>query len=244
MIVNYTALGWQIVSQRAHGLLAAAIANAWHHKVRTERWIETLLAVAEHDDAQTELECIDLLTSQGGPVDFSMRKMEYAHCIDTMTRAYNKSTYIALLSSMHLHFLCEGNADNKQDVKKFIEEQKAQRNKWLKHLDLSAEQLEHDYRLLEWCDALSLLLCKNESQPEGRSIEISKGPDGKMHRLKALDQATLTVEPWPFEQEHFDVYYEYCLLPQLSYKSDDEFKKAYQNCTRQTRTISFKKNNN
>jgi hypothetical protein len=99
MIVNYTSLGWEIVSQRAHGLLAAGIANAWQHKIRTERWVEVLIAIAEHDDAQIELERTDLLTDQGGPVDFAMRKMEYAHCLDTMTRAYNKSTCIAFINA-------------------------------------------------------------------------------------------------------------------------------------------------
>jgi hypothetical protein len=240
MIVNYTSSGWEIVSQRAHGLLAAAIANAWKYKVRSKRWVETLIAIAEHDDAQIELERTDLLTDQGGPVDFAMRKMEYAHCLDTMTRAYNKSTYIALLSSMHLQFLCEGSAGDDKDIVKFIKEQKVQRANWLKAIGLTAGELEHDYRLLEWCDALSLLLCKHQCPPEGRSLEISVGPDSKSHQLKALNQQHLTVEPWPFEQQHVELYYEYCLLPQLTYTTAD-FKQAYQSCTRQIRTVNFKK---
>jgi hypothetical protein len=55
MIVNYTEAGWEVITQRAHGLLAAQIAGQWKHIVRTGRWTETLLAIAEHDDAQVEL---------------------------------------------------------------------------------------------------------------------------------------------------------------------------------------------
>lgn len=241
MIVNYTSSGWEIISQRAHGLLAAAIANAWQHKVRTRRWVETMIAIAEHDDAQIELERQDLLTDQGGPVDFSMKKMEYGHCLDTMTRAYNKSTYIALLSSMHLQFLCEGSAGDDEGIVRFIKEQKVQRTNWLKTIGLTVEELEHDYRLLEWCDALSLLLCKHQCPPEGRSVEISVGPDNKSHQLKALNQQDLTVEPWPFEEQHIEFYYEYCLLTQLTYNNAEDFKQNYQKCIRHIRTVSFKK---
>ena len=68
MIVNYTEQGWEIITQRAHGLLAVQIAMQWRIKDRPERWVETLIAIADHDDAQTELEDDDLLTPQGGPV--------------------------------------------------------------------------------------------------------------------------------------------------------------------------------
>jgi hypothetical protein len=35
MIVNYTEAGWEIVTQRAYGLLAAQIAQQWKHGSRT-----------------------------------------------------------------------------------------------------------------------------------------------------------------------------------------------------------------
>ena len=44
MIVNYTDRGWEIISQRAHGLLAAQAAMAWRVKDRPERWTETVLS--------------------------------------------------------------------------------------------------------------------------------------------------------------------------------------------------------
>ena len=80
MIVKYTDSGWEVITQRAHGLLAAEIAAQWKHNIRTERWTETLLAIAEHDDAQVELQRTNLLTPQGGPVDFKMNAFEERHC--------------------------------------------------------------------------------------------------------------------------------------------------------------------
>jgi len=73
MIVNYSAEGWEIITQRAHGLLSAQIAMQWRKKDRPERWTETVLAIADHDDAQIELEANDLLTPLGGPVNYKMK---------------------------------------------------------------------------------------------------------------------------------------------------------------------------
>jgi hypothetical protein len=105
MIVNYTASGWEIITQRAHGLLSAKIAQAWTRDIRTGRWTETLLAIAEHDDGQVELEQDDLLTEQGGPINFKMKDYDPAHCRRTLDFALSKSRYIALLCAMHLEFV-------------------------------------------------------------------------------------------------------------------------------------------
>lgn len=239
MIVNYTEQGWEIISQRAHGLLAASVAQQWQHSVRTSRWIETLIAIAEHDDAQVELAQSNLLTSDGGPLNFAMRKMDLQHCQETILRAYNKSTYIALMSSRHLDFLCDDAGANKE-IKQFITEQQKQRKKWIKTVGLTTEQLEHDYQLLEWCDALSLLLCQNQIQPEGRAIEISKGPDGEIYTFTANNDGSLAVSPWPFHQDGFDIFCEARTLKQLSYKNNEEFKAAYQNCEPIIKTWTFK----
>ncbi|WP_295771309.1 DUF3891 family protein [uncultured Mucilaginibacter sp.] len=241
MIVNYTVGGWEIITQRAHGLLAASLASNWSKNVQSHRWIETLIAIAEHDDAQLEMEQANLLTPQGGPVDFAMRGMELSHCRETMTRACSKSIYIALLCSYHLNFLCNDN-NNDADLKAFLNEQKALRKKWLEQLGMTNSDLQHDYRLFEWCDALSLLLCTQKCQPEGRSLDVSKGPDGNLHKLKAIDSEYLTIEPWPFEQDQFTVQCEARTIEQLAFKNDEEFKRRFNGCIPELRTWKFKKN--
>eukprot|EP01037_Dinobryon_pediforme_P013148 gene13148-13250_t len=120
----------------------------------TERWIETLLAIAEHDDAQVELERVDLLTPQGGPVDFKMKVFDERHCIQTLDFAWPKSRNIALLCSMHLEFIYGAACAENAKAAKFIKEQKLLQKHWRKELNLTTAEAPRDYRLLEWCDAL------------------------------------------------------------------------------------------
>jgi hypothetical protein len=241
MIVNYTEEGWEIITQRAHGLLAAKIAMQWQHSVRTERWMETLIAIAEHDDAQVELERDNLLTPQGGPVNFKMNVFEEHHCTQTMDFALSKSRYIALLCSMHLEFVYGAACAENPNATHFMREQRLLQKHWRKELKLTIAEAERDYRLLEWCDALSLLLCQHENQPEGRAIEISNGPDEKEYRLMQAGPETLTIVPWPFETNQFELYFETRLIPQLAFKDAAEFRAAFRSAPVTEKRWLFKK---
>ncbi|MDB5149375.1 MAG: hypothetical protein JWQ57_3395 [Mucilaginibacter sp.] len=227
MIVNYTEHGWELITQRAHGTLAAALASHWRHDVRTEKWLETLLAIAEHDDARVESIDEKILTKQGGPFDFKMTAFDYKHCTRTYEASLSKSRYVALLCSMHLDFvygrLSQGHAEGMQ----FMKEQAALRKKWMTELGISEQQADRDYRLLEWNDALSLLICQREYQPQGRSVEISMGPDGQRHVLTQKTPGVLHVSPWPFEENEFEVQLESRLLGQLTFKNNDDFRNAF-----------------
>lgn len=237
MIVNYTEEGWEVITQRAHGLLAAQIAMQWKFTIRTERWPELLLAIAEHDDAQVELERDNLLTPQGGPVNFAMKKFEQRHCTQTMDFALSKSCYIALLCSMHLDFVY----GKEQAAAGFLKSQKFLQKAWRKELKLTVAEAERDYRLLEWCDALSLLLCQHENQPQSRAIEVSNGPDDKSYWLIQTAPGNLAVEPWPFEEPQFELYFEIRLIPQLKFKNAEEFRAAFQGAEVSEKRWLFKK---
>ncbi|RYU90027.1 DUF3891 family protein [Mucilaginibacter terrigena] len=225
MIVNYTEQGWEIITQRAHGLLAAQIAMQWRKKDRPERWTETLIAIADHDDAQTELEADDLLTTQGGPVDFSMKKFEAEHCQRLHNFSVSKSRYIALLTSVHMSFLHKGEGETKPGVRSFLAEQEKLQKQWMKELGITQKEIDHAYGLMEWCDAFSLLLAQHEVQPENRTIEVSRGPDDKQYKLMRKDNGTLTIKPWPFEDVSFTLSLESRTLATLKFKSNDQFKK-------------------
>lgn len=186
-----------------------------------------MLAIAEHDDAHIELERDNLLTPQGGPADFKMRRMEYLHCVKTLDFSLSKSTYIALLCSMHLDFLLSGESGSDADATRFMREQKENRAKWRKQLGMSAKAVEKDYRLLEWCDALSLLIAQRDNQPEARAVEISRGPDGNLHRLIQTGDQQLSVEPWPFEENSFKLCYETRLVKQLQFKDSADFRRYF-----------------
>ena len=170
-----------MITQRAHGLLAAQLAMHWREKDRPPRWTETVLAIAEHDDAENELDGEELLTPTGGPLQFSMKKFELAHSRKLSSLTVTKSRYIALLTSLHMQFVYGTFATEDASAKEFLEGQKALQATWRKELGLSKEELLRIYSLLEWCDAFSLLLCKGELQPEKRKLEISTGPDKTMY---------------------------------------------------------------
>ena len=226
MIVNYTNKGWEIVTQRAHGLLAAQIAMHWAKQERPQRWTETVLAIAEHDDARTELESDQLLTPQGGPLNFDMQLFDPDHCRLMFNTSLSKSRYIALLTSLHMVFLFKKEADTNPLVKPFLKEQEKLQKQWLKELHIDHGEAQRIYRLLEWCDALSLLLCQHEVQPEERSVEISQGPDGTSYHLLSKGNQ-LTINPWPFEDSSFELRLEKRVVPQLQFKSNEEFKSQF-----------------
>ena len=227
MIVNYTEKGWEIITQRAHGLLAAQVVMQWRIKDRPERWIETVLAIAEHDDASIELEADDLLTPQGGPVNFKMKKFEEDHCRRLQDLSSSKSRYIGLLTSMHMVFLHTKEAKTNPEAKKYLKGQERLQAKWLKELNISKEEASRIYGLMEWCDAFSLLLCLHEVQPENRVIEVSQGPDDKQYKLLQKDNGSLSIQPWPFEVTNFKLNIEYRIINQLQFKDANEFKAEF-----------------
>lgn len=227
MIVNYTEAGWELITQRAHGILAAQIAQQWKKVGRPQRWMETLLAIAEHDDAMIELDGEQLLTEAGGPLNFTMKNFELEHCQRLSRFTQSKSRYIALLTSMHMDFIYRKDMQQDPAAREFLEEQRKLQARWRKELGLGKEEAEKIYAFMEWCDAFSLLLCQRAVQPESRAIEISRGPDGEKYELFQVSEERLTLEPWPFEETSFDVAFESRTVAQLGFASSDELRAAF-----------------
>lgn len=227
MIVNYTEKGWQVVTQRQHGILAAQFAAEWKISERPERWVETLLAIAEHDDAEVELDGENLLTSSGGPLNFDMKEFDAAHCEKLSVLSITKNRYIALLISLHMEFLYNKDAETNAKAKSFLKEQGILRQNWMHELNLKEKEVLRIYDLLEWCDACSLLLCQGLVQPKKRKLEISTGPDKKRYFLLQTGDQQLTVTPWPFETGKFVVNFEWRLMNQLQFTSSAEFRKEF-----------------
>ncbi|MBB1286179.1 DUF3891 family protein [Flavisolibacter sp. BT320] len=115
----------------------------------------------------------------------------------------------------------------KSGKKAILGEQSRLQNKWLKELDITKKEALRIYDLLEWCDALSLLICKSELQPEERRIEISTGPDKKMYHLVQLNSDALSVDLWLFEVAGFSVHYDYRVIQQIQFSSSKEFRDAF-----------------
>lgn len=239
MIVTYNEQGWKVITQRAHGIVAAQLAFEWRVKERPQRWVETVLAIAEHDDAENELDGETLITDSGGPLNFDMKNFELPHCQKLSSLTISKSRYIALLTSMHTTFLYEKDKEQIPEAKQFLKEQATLQATWRRQLGINKEEAIWTYSLLEWCDALSLLICKNNMQPEQRSTEISTGPDKKKYSLIQLDEQTLTVQPWPFEAQRFAVNFEFRIINQLQFASSAAFREAFLKTEVQEKTWMF-----
>ena len=227
MIVIYKEEGWEVITQRAHGIVAAQLAAQWKASHRPERWLETILAIAEHDDAENELDGETLITEAGGPLNFAMKNFDLEKCRKLASLTITKSRYIALLSSMHMTFLYEKDAASDAKAKAFLKEQSALQRKWRTELSLSDEEALRIYDLVEWCDALSLLICKGDMQPEERRLEISMGPDKKTYYLVQTGEDVLSVDPWPFEGKGFWVNFEYRTLNQVQFRSSADFRALF-----------------
>ncbi len=227
MIANYTREGWELITQRAHGILAAQVAMHWKEEQRPERWLETLLAIAEHDDAMIELEGEQLITEAGGPLNFTMKNFELEHCVRLSRFTQSKSRYIALLTSMHMDFVYRKDIQTDPAAADFLENQRTLQAQWRKELGLSKDAAERIYAFMEWCDAFSLLLCQHAVQPERRGIEVSSGPDGQRYELCQVGEGELTLLPWPFVPQRFDVYFESRVLKQLQFDSSEALRAAF-----------------
>lgn len=239
MIVNYSDAGWEIITQRAHGLLAAQICARWKISKQPSRWVDTLIATAEHDDVYNEFENDDLLNEHGGPVNFKMTSFRKDYCERQLKMALTKSRYIALLIARHIHFV----HGKEPAATAFCKDLRKKERIWLAETRATKSEIDASYELLEFCDAFSLLICQGLIQPEQRKIEISNGPDQKTYTLFAAPDQSLIVEDWPFEPEEFKINYESRTLSQLAFKSVAAFKKAVDLAKVDFHELTIKKNN-
>jgi hypothetical protein len=82
------------------------------------------------------------------------------------------------------------------------------------------DDAESAYDFMQWCDRLSLILCQHQIPEAGRTLEISKGPDGTHYSVKQGTDSTLTVVPWCFEEEKFVVNAEASDLSEIKFEGN------------------------
>lgn len=222
MIVNYTEGGWKIITQRSHGLLAGQLCGNWKMAQQPERWIETLVAAAEHDDVYNEFEESDLLNQNGGPVNYTMTKFCKTDCDRLLDMAATKSAYIALLTSRHIQFV----HGKEKAAQSYCRALKKREKVWMGIISATTSQIDYAYQLLQFCDAFSLLICQGAIQPEQRKMEISKVADQQIYQVWSPQDKHLVVTPWPFEKPSFKVNYESRLLTELVFRDIAHFRKA------------------
>jgi hypothetical protein len=235
LIVNYSEHGWNVITQRSHGLLAAQICAQWRKDKQPARWVETLIATAEHDDQNDELSDDDLIAESGGPKNFKMKDFDKVSCERLLEMSLAKGRYIAILISMHMRFLYK----NHRAARRYCASLARKEKGWVVEAQTTNEQVNASYELLEFCDALSLIICQKQLQPENRKMEISCGPDGVTYALSQTDNGTLQVIPWPFQEDNFEVSYEYRDIHQLSFKTNKAFRQKLNAARVEICTLKF-----
>jgi Protein of unknown function (DUF3891) len=228
MIANLTANGWEIIYHRAHALLAAQIAGHWHTPDDTAHLVETIAAIAHHDDLEREWQG-DHLTKAGAPLDFTLGGSgSIPELYEHIDNARYRGRWVALLVSMHMTFLSQGNYGEIPELDQFLDKQFELQKAWRKSLKVKKADAEKAYAMMQCCDRLSLILCQQQL-PEGeRLLEIAKGPTGERHDILKRADDTLSVKPWPFRAERFTIHVDACYPTQMKFDSNQELLEALQ----------------
>lgn len=246
MIVASHTKGWKIITQRSHGLLAAMLAYQFDIDLPNQIMVPTLIAIAEHDDGIAETLANKNLTDAGAPrhflVDDESNITDLKQQLSVMEKATSKSQINALMTSMHIDFIFDAKKHGPdKDLNAFLKAQEKNRKDILKHLDIDAKYAERLYRFVEWCDAFSLLICMDKIQPEGRKMEISETPDGIINQTFYKSENVIAVDPWPFKNDIFKVFYEFKIVEQLKFKSVEEFDEVCSKTQVQRQEFVFEK---
>lgn len=242
MIVNNTGEGWEIVYQKAHGLLAAALAQHWRIEDRPERWIETLIAISDHDDNQQYWHARHHLTKQGTPQDFVLQPPDLKQARQVIEASRFKSAWITLLISEHFHNLYHDYSAEDKNLDQFLSEQADLRRRLLKEMKVGEKKLKLAYKLMYWCDRTSLILCKNQIPPDEKILEIAEGPDSASYHIKQAADNSIQIVPWPFEVESFEVAVETRLLNSVIFEDDNHLKSELENSPIIEKSWFFKRN--
>jgi hypothetical protein len=241
VIVRPTQTGWEIIYHRAHALLAAQLAGQWRKQDAPPRLYETIAAISHHDDLEKEWEEHGL-TEAGTPQDFTLTTDPcYPQLRKHIDNALYRGRWVALLNSLHMSYLQEGQRGESAEGDAFLDEMLALQQQWRQELGVSKEDTERAYDFMQWCDRCSLILCQQQVPEAQRCLEISKGPDGKRHDIKQLEDQELTVLPWCFEQERFTVNVEYSELNQVKFDDNASLISALKQAPRKLLEWTFVK---
>jgi len=226
MIVNSTPAGWQIIYQQAHALLAAQLAWPWPPTMPPDRWVGLLAAITQHDDEQEEWRGHGGhhgLTPAGAPANFTQKTFSMAQARGVLAAARFQGQWRSLLTSLHLSRLYEDLRGSTPEITAFLDELRAGQQQWRRALKVNKAEAQAAYDLLHWADRFSLILCRGEVPEMGRSLEISRGPDGQRYDLRQLHPGgPVQVQPWPFATPEMEVSVEASVLTQLRFRDDAE----------------------
>ena len=92
-----------------------------------------------------------------------------------------------------------------------------------------------------FCDRCSLILCQDQVPQVGRKLEINKTIDNKTYFISSNDDGTLTISPWPFAKNAFELDLEYRILTEASFNGNQALKGAIEEADVAIRTFTITK---
>jgi hypothetical protein len=228
MIVNAVGEGWEVITQRAHALLAAQLIAPWHVEARPSRWMEILAALVQHDDEENYWEQTDHLSDLGTPLNFDRMGIERAMLKErrVIASAYDQDVWVGLLISRHNTYIYEDLYGTDKQLAAFLDEQADNRKRWLKQLGIKHKELETDYAFMNWGDRLSLILCQRQLPDKERRLEITIGPSGERYEVFQRKDGTVGLEPYPYDEDRLTFSVNKRILTQPQFKDTAEFRKV------------------
>ncbi|NJN28748.1 MAG: DUF3891 family protein [Cyclobacteriaceae bacterium] len=241
MIVNPLQNGWEIIFQRNHALLAGAIALEMKQQFRPPHWPETLSAIIDHDDGQSDWTQSEHLSKEGRPLDFTMHGLDMEQVRRVVDEANYKSQWIKMLVSTHILSVYSSMDHKPRELETFLADQKKKQKKLLRYFQLTKKELMQYYAFLRWCDECSLILCQQRLVNVSQRIEVGDLADGSSHFIYLKENNKLGVEPWCFESDQCCVSAEYHTIDQLSFSSTDELRERVLKAKTKKRYWEFEK---
>ena len=227
MLINFIDKGLEVISHPAHGLLSGKIAQKINSEYRLENWLETLVAIVEHDDEQLSPKQKNCISKIGMPLDFLNNSVPVEKSLEHAKAVFDKvllkSSWAAMVLSHHLEFLYEDTAQESKDFKEFLAEMKQFRKVMYSLHRVHQNEVEEIYQIMVFSDRLSLILCQNKIPQLGRELEINESIDGVKYFVSKLDNGAITVRPWIFENDNFEISVDARLLKEIKFKNEKHF---------------------
>ncbi|WP_339750833.1 DUF3891 family protein [Algoriphagus aquimarinus] len=179
--------------------------------------------MGEHDNGQPRWNASDNLNSLGAPLDYRDRKeVDLEQAQSVVRSAQYKSSFIAIMVSMHCHKLYSDSQDAK--VQSFLSEQATMREGYMKLNSLSSKVISQCYQFLRFCDDLSLALCQDESCNK-KVVSIDPILGEEEVKLSRNDDGSYSLDPWIFYEDKLIFPIEYFQTSKKIYKDDEDLKK-------------------
>lgn len=202
MIVRQRGDLFVLVRQHEHAVMAGEIAKHFTQAIRPLK--ETLYAIEQHDVGWVELDQ-HVVWNEETQKPYSFMDYPLAPKLEAysngIVQAEANSLYAGYLCSKHYSYFIEKITDPL--AKAFLEREQTRRQRMRKYFSNEEKQyLVDNFRLLRFCDDLSLALCQQEPLGEPHSwYQNGIQYNGNVYQWYWEDDTHLRLTPNPFNDE-------------------------------------------